>query len=123
MGEAWCKMKQREALPADLVNSVATSCREVNEAALSWALEQLSDTELERYQDVMPQLNFNTDQLFETGSDWLYASSVEFDGINLRAARLSIDLSRDDMPNDSRGVYYCKTWSPAQALLWVLTQL
>ena len=95
----------------------------INEAALNWALEQLSDTELERYQDVMPQLNFNTDQLFETGSDWLYASSVEFDGINLRAARLSIDLSRDDMPNDSRGVYYCKTWSSAQALLWVLTAL
>ena len=123
MGEAWCKMKQREALPADLVNSVATSCREVNEAALSWALEQLSVTELERYQEVMPQLNFDADQLFETGSDWLYASSVEFDGVNLRAARLSIDLSRDDMPNESRGVHYCKTWSPAQALLWVLTQL
>ena len=109
MGEAWCKMKKGDALPVDLVNTTATSCSEVNETALSGRLSSSASRNSERYQEVMPLLNFDSDQLFETGAEWLNASSVEFDGVNLRAARLSVDLNRDDVPNDSRG---CTTARP-----------
>ena len=120
MGETWCKMKEKAALPSELVVNTSTTCREVNQAALDWAVSQLNEQERAAYESSSLVINFAEDQVLETGFEWLQASAVDLNGTTLRASRFSIGLNREDVPAESRGVSYCKTWSPARALLWVL---
>ena len=88
MGETWCKMKEKVTLPSSLVVNESTTCREVNQAAIEWAVSQLNDQERAVYESSSLVLSFAEDQVLETGFEWLQESSVELDGTTLRASEV-----------------------------------
>jgi len=119
--EVWCKMKMQSSLPTGIAaTGQPATCKDVNEAAVEWALGQLTTEERESYDAEAPALTYADDVLYETRFEWLDESNVQFDGTTLKSSRITVELTRTDLPEEYRGVHYCKVWSPARALLWTL---
>ena len=124
--EVWCKLKNQESIVAELALPTAgppQTCVEVNRAALAWALDQLSADERNRYETSGRRASFLPDDTFETGVEWLTEGELETsrNGSVLEVTSASLPVPLDaNAPEEFLGVHYCKLWSPAAALRFVL---
>ena len=86
-------------------------CAAINQAVVTWAQETLGATR---------PLAYGDDVDFETGPGWLKEGAVTLDKGVLTTARMKVG---DDpsIPEAYRSVLYCKLWTPARALYYVLT--
>ncbi|MFC1670307.1 hypothetical protein ACFL20_07920 [Spirochaetota bacterium] len=123
--EVHCKLKSLDSIEAVLlvdINASEGTCRSVNEAAMNWALSQLTEEELERYNSEGKKLVFADDFDLSTGPNW-YGKCSDYDNNNgvysLTSPSLVVDYNESD---DSYiiGTHYCKLLSPTQALYWLL---
>ncbi|MGB5375917.1 MAG: hypothetical protein WBN15_19210 [Polyangiales bacterium] len=124
--ELWCKLKNQEAILAELTLPTLggpQSCAEVNQAAEDWALAQLSTAERSRYEASGRSLIFAADNASATGVAWLTEGNLE---VNRNGDTLEVTSASLPVPLDANageefvGVQYCKLWSPADALRFVL---
>ena len=133
--DMYCKSRSKDRIEGTL--GVATpgaggSCREVNMAALDWALGQLTDEERVRYEQRGARLMFRADVDSLTGSDWLSTPSAFTADPDERPYTYVLKASALPVvalpvvfgygPDDIVGVHYCKLWTPAQMLYWLLEQ-
>ncbi len=120
--ESMCKLVAVENLSAnmpDALNAGAAdgTCREMNQEALDWALDQLTPLERARYKAFGKKLTF-ADDIITTGSVF-YGVCSDYD--NKTYALSSVAQMLPYTNNDPKtGSHYCKLISPAQALFWVL---
>ena len=124
--EVWCKLKNQEALLAEMTLSVAGApqdCTAINQAALDWALAQLSTEERAAYDASGRSVTFAPDNAQATGVEWLTTThfSAVRTGDTLEVTAPSLPVPLDADAGDAFvGVHYCKLWSPVDALRFVL---
>lgn len=131
VGEVWCKMKSQDSVATALKltpDGPGGTCATINETAFNWALESVSEEERTAYQNSGKELHFLPDSEAETGPDLLANSEIEFAASKtspaiheLRSPHLMV-ADEQSIPEEKRHVMYCKLWSPARALLWILEQ-
>ena len=122
--EVRCKMKSQGAIAAFLNETIPGNegtCRELNEKALQWALDQLTDEERARYENEGKKLIFSDDTMAGSGLDW-YGSCLEYNSTgndySISSPALLVPYEED---NPSMfGNHYCKLITPSMALYWVL---
>ncbi len=123
--EAYCKLKSIDSIEALLsvdIDAAEGTCRSVNETALEWALNQLTEEERTRYETQGKQLIFDDDQMNSTGPNW-YGSCIGYDNTDDIYSLSSPSLIVPYDPSDDSyviGVHYCKLLTPAQVLYWLL---
>ncbi len=126
VSELWCKLKNQEAILAEL--NLATlggpqTCAEVNQAALGWARAELSSAERSSYDASGRTVTFEADNALATGVEWLTKGDLD---VNRNGDTLEVTSASLPVPLDANageefvGVHYCKLWSPADALRFVL---
>ncbi len=124
--ELWCKLKNQEAILAELTLPTLggpQSCAEANRAAEDWALAQLTTAERSRYEASGRSVTFAADNASATGVAWLTEGDLE---VNRNGNTLEVTSASLPVPLDANageefvGVHYCKLWSPADALRFVL---
>lgn len=130
-GEIWCKLKSQDSVAAalDLTPLGARgTCATINEAVVQWALNAVSEGEKAAYLESGKTLTFVADSQAETGPDLLVKSEIVFaeskttpGTYELCSPGLEV-ADEQSIPENKRHVTYCKLWSPARALLWVLEQ-
>jgi hypothetical protein len=99
-------------------------CALVNAAAVAWALAQLTPDELAAYETAGPSLAVEPGTSYVNGNAWLSESAIELEDLGggawvLRSPFLRLG-SQAWVPENLREVTYCKLWSPARALAWVI---
>lgn len=125
--EVWCKLKNQESIVQEL--GLATvgapqTCAEVNQAALDWALDQLTPEQQAAFNANMA-VTFAPDDAQLTGVEWLTLSSFSLveSGGTLQVTSSSLPVSLDaDAGEAFVGVHYCKLWSPVDALRFALSR-
>jgi len=123
--ESMCKFVNIENisynLPAVNTDPTEGTCRQMNEKALQWALDQLTVEELARYNNEGKHLYFD-DDIMALGSSW-YSTCSEFDATadpyTYSSAAQFLEFS-ETAPKT--GNHYCKLISPSQMLFWVLNR-
>jgi hypothetical protein len=125
--EALCKFRSQEGIEAALgvqIEGDEGTCMDMNQRALDWALQQLSQEELDRYENEGKKLKFEADQVTETGSGWFGVETIytlKDDTYEVSSSALLISYA--DNPDQEvfyRGVHYCKLMPPSQVLFWLL---
>ncbi len=128
--EVWCKLKTQDTVVSGLsvtADGNAGTCSLVNQAALTWALDTVSAGERTAYEGSGKQITFIADQAAVSGPDWLANIHMTFEESStpgtyeLSAASLLVG-DETSVPEEKRNVFYCKIWTPARALFWVLEQ-
>jgi len=121
-----CKMKSQAAILQTLGISSAGSegdCRGINTVGYSWALKAVTPTQQARYYKYGKQLQFLPDTQYDTGFTWLLSSvGVEQSGSNPNVYTVTSTALQTgtDVPFDLGGMHYCKLFSPARAVEWIL---
>ena len=124
--ELWCKLKNQESLVQELGLGTLGGpqvCADVNRATLDWALAQLTSGERADYDARGLIVTFGPDDEKTTGVQWFTEGEVVVNQLagelEVISSSLPVPLSAD-APDEFLGVHYCKLWSPADALRFVL---
>ncbi|MCU0693428.1 MAG: alpha/beta hydrolase [Polyangiaceae bacterium] len=127
--QIWCKAKSQHAVAEALGRPVAGdagTCAQLNRATLTWATDQLPATERAAYDARGIEVQFLDDIDYATGVDWLMGDGVKLSSTLPKTFSITSDRllvgDRQDLPEATREVMYCKLWAPESALLWVLSQ-
>ncbi len=129
--EVRCKMRRQDrieaALSIDLAGPEGT-CRQINEEIFAWALAQLGEQELSRYELEGVKLLFADDIVANSGGNWLpqrpvLTAGADNEECSITAPALDIPFPGGmGEPQDLVGVHYCKLISYSQALYWATVQ-
>lgn len=121
-----CKLKTQEAikeeLNADRLFGAYVQCKAVNQKAFEWAIERVSNVAKSRYEHAGKTVVFLNDREVIVGTDWIAAkmplkqSTKSPDTYEVR----STALVSDTWVPSVGGMHYCKLFSPAQAMEWIL---
>ncbi len=124
--EIACKMKNQAAIAKALQiapGSGAVTCKDINEAAMRYALEHVSPAAKTRYLTKGYQLVFLPDKEVGTGISWV-SSGLAFNKVSdgSRAFEVKSTGMVTSLDADARfaGMHYCKLLSPAKAVEWVM---
>ena len=116
-GKVWCKMKSAEGVKLitdTMLSAEEVTCASLNQKAFDTALSALAD-------DISPAaINFGEDTAYETGLDWLMTGVVHVSDEGLHSPTLIVG-NNESLPEVFRNVVYCKLWSPARALYYLMT--
>lgn len=122
-----CKMKSQDGIEHGLgveISGDEGTCQEINQMALDWAWEQLSSGERTRYEKEGKKLILTDDLMGISGSTWYGTQSkytMEQNTYTLASSALLVPYEMyPEMPDELRGVHYCKLLAPSQALFWML---
>ncbi len=129
--EIQCKLRSKDSiedlLEFDLDGTDDGYCRDINQKALDWALSQLNETQLTRYEDTGRTLVFVEDQVFGAGGGWVGAPIVYTEvGETIEVTAPAMYVSYNDPELDAttdvkyKGVHYCKLLAPSQILFWLV---
>jgi hypothetical protein len=118
-----CKMKNQESLAKALNNPFPNSqpsCALLNQRAFEDAWKILPEAAKARYLSNGKTIQFAPDRETLTGISWL-ASSIEWNEQGPKATLTSPALNTDlNAPFGLDGMFYCKLWSPARAMEWLM---
>lgn len=117
-----CKLKSRASIYAafDQVAADETTCQAINEAALAWAYDALSDDAKRRYEANGRQLVFGEDLPKSTGPTFLAASlTFEADG-DVQNVQSPTLYTNEDAWVGPKGNFYCTLMPPSRAVEWLL---
>jgi hypothetical protein len=131
--EIFCKMKDQQSIVRELSDydyvggtpDIGT-CAQMNETAYNWARGAVSSEELAAYDASGVTLTFGVDGQSTTGPGWLFDDQNILEETSpgvyqLTAAGLLVPSGVVGNP-DKEEVLYCKLWSPARAVYWILEQ-
>jgi hypothetical protein len=122
-----CKLRSQEAVESLLgveASGDAQSCRALHEEAWEWALSQLTEAERERYEEEGHKLAFAPDVAASGGPQWIESNpalSADGEDFTLASSGL-VSPGNGDFSDGTQGAVYCKLWSPAHMLYWLLVR-
>ncbi len=129
--EIQCKLRSQDSIEGllgiDIDGTDDGYCRDINQKALDWALSQLNETQLSRYEDTGKTLVFVEDHVFGAGGGWVGAPMVYTEvGDTIEVTAQAMYISYNDPELDAttdvkyKGVHYCKLLAPSQILFWLV---
>jgi hypothetical protein len=135
--QVFCKLKDQESIVRDLpayaysggTANIGT-CGQMNEATYNWARGAVGaddPTALADYDASGVTLIFGADYQSATGPDFVYGDQSTLEEISpnvyeLRAASIQVAPGEAGNVPEKEEVKYCKLWSPARAVYWILEQ-
>jgi hypothetical protein len=134
--QVWCKLKSQESIVVEPSWSYTAAgprgtCVEMNQAAFDWAWNQVSQAERDAYNAFISgggSLTLMPDGNSQTGPDFVYNDEIVFEepvpgsgDYELTSAAILVGDGVTGNP-DKDNVFYCKVWSPARAVYWILEQ-
>eukprot|EP01100_Stratorugosa_tubuloviscum_P009491 TRINITY_DN3985_c0_g1_i1.p1 TRINITY_DN3985_c0_g1~~TRINITY_DN3985_c0_g1_i1.p1 ORF type:complete len:519 (+),score=228.61 TRINITY_DN3985_c0_g1_i1:40-1557(+) len=126
--DAACKMKTQDAIKKALISSssgISGSCQTINTQEFNYSVNLLLEDQRNRYFKYGKQLQFDSDDVKTTGSQWVNShvnvkqSKTNPNIYEVTSTSLVTDLKA---PFGLDGMYYCKLFSPARAVEWMLVE-
>jgi hypothetical protein len=121
-----CKLRAPEAIESLLgakALGATQACEAVHEAAWDWALSQLTDEERQRYDDSGHKLMLGGDLANTAGPQWIASEPrLTAVGADFSLASSALVSPGTDFTDGTQGAVYCKLWSPAHMLYWLLVR-
>jgi hypothetical protein len=123
-------MKSQESIVNELgytATGPRGTCRHMNETAYNWARNAVTPAELATYDGSGVTLTFGPDGQSQTGPDFVYYDEMTLeetaipDTYELTSSAILVGDGVTGNP-DKDNVFYCKIWSPARAVYWILEQ-
>ncbi len=119
--QIWCKMKKQnplaDAFGEAIVIGEAKSCAEVNQYALEWVLENVSNDCLQKFLDSEINISFEDDVVYARGDQWVDSQlTIEIENDKDYFITSTSLVSEDWIPLVG-GNLYCKLLAPSAILV------
>jgi hypothetical protein len=129
--QMWCKLKSQESIVTEPSWSYTAAgsrgtCADMNQQAYDWAWANVSQAERDAYTASGVTLTFGPDDNSLTGPDFVFYDEMALTETapgawELTSAAILVGDGVTGNPLKDN-VFYCKVWSPARAVYWILEQ-